>query len=342
MKSIEEINPIDYNFFYYAGKVGSIELHLMTSDGYMPIDNYDLIQSGDSIIIGYKSLNVGEHEHSYISQGKRRYIQLVTYQSLKNIISLKTYPFFKFYLFLNSIEMPSISEYNSKYKIVAQSKYMRCDYNKFGGLVFDSNQERNPIMISNMFNPISISGIGHIAYIETLDQENSNPNHQIMNVGSKTYAGILKTIYEWSVVQKEPFNNDSEIAHKASSFWNELDLPDDLKSWIINDYCDMRVARYLKGESVIPADVEGDEEMPEVLLKYILSNCKYSTLNCLVNNLNLSEVVSKNVLDQEILSINQDVYLQCLINNFDPTNFNIDELMSKSPSQSLVKYKEIL
>lgn len=349
MKNIEEINPFDYHCFYFLGEVGEVILYEKTSVGHLPISGYELIKSGNNIIVGYTQFHLGHHEHSYLFNNKRKYIQYLDFKMIEDIINLKEYPFEKFYMFVNSIELPSRQEYVDNYNPKATSLDNdindRCDYNKFGGSPFLFDQPLNGQTISKMINVLSICGVGHLGYFETLDEKLNNSNHQIMNIGSKSYAGILKTIYEWSIVSKEPFNNKSEIAQKASLLWEELDLPEDLKDWIIS-YQDMRVARYLKGETTISYDVEGDEQMPECLSNYIKSNCKYKTLKKLHENLNIANLISQDILDKEKFLLGDEIYTMCILNGINEENFNINEIFTlqkrKGSHISIEKYKDIL
>lgn len=328
MKNISNINPIDYHSFYFLGNVGEVELTSRRSTGYLPISEYDLINCNGNTIIGYKTPNIGEHEHSYVIDGNRKYIQMIFHDQLYDFLNLVEYPHFKFFLFVNSVELPSYDDYIMKYKPVSMDKSgnlpFRCDYNKYGGAAF--NTPKNGYTFSKMLNILSISGAGHLAYFETLDEKNKNINDESINIGARTYAGILKVLYEWSIVYEDPFNNKTEIAKKANEMWKALDLPEDLKNWIINEYCDMRVARYLKGENVIVEDVEGEELMPDVLKNYIQSNCRYRTLASMkIHHPDASDIPDQ-IIDVESESLDKNIFNFLILNNIDLNIDNFKEL----------------
>jgi hypothetical protein len=237
-----------------------------------------------------------------------------------DILNKKPFETFKFFLFLDSVEVPAYEEYANivKSKTVENTMPIRCDYNQYGGFPF--HIPPNGYTILRMMNVLSISETAHVAYFETAQSENTNPHHVSINAGARTYAGILKAIYEWSVVADQPFSSQEKIAQKAKLMWQQLELPEDLKNWIINDYCDMRVSRFLKGETEIIQDVEDEEQMPEVLSNYIKSNCKYRTLRSLANSHPGNIVIPSSILENEKNTIENQLYDFVVRNNIDYQN----------------------
>ena len=307
MKNITEINPYDYESFYYIKDASDINLQLNTSNGYINVDNYEIINTSSGKIIGFTRVIPGHH--NYICSLNSKNINLTYFDQLFDILDDKTFETFKFFLFVNSVEVPAYEEFAEKFnrsKTLDGNVPIRCDYNQYGGFAFDLPE--NGYTILKLMNVLNIAGIGHVAYFETAETENTNPHHSSINHGAKTYAGILKAIYEWSIVASEPFNNQEEIAKKAKLMWEQLSLPEDLKNWIINEYYDMRVSRYLKGETEIIQDVEPESKMPIVLSDYIKSNCKYRTLTSLANSHPDSIVIPSNILENEKNTIENQLY----------------------------------
>lgn len=316
MKNIIDINPYDYESFYFIGNVDNVNLQINTSDGYIDVDNYDVINSNFGKIIGFTRVIPGHH--NYRCSKSLKNINLTYFDQMFNILDVKPFDKFKFFLFVDSVQIPAFEEYIQSFnrsKTKEGTTPVRCDYNQYGGYPFHIPE--NGYTILNTMNVYSISGTAHVAYFETADKENTNPHHASINAGAKTYAGILKNIYEWSVVADEPFNNTENIAQKSKDMWQQMDLPEDLKNWLINDYYDMRVSRYLKGENEIVADVEDEEQMPQVLSDYIKSNCKYRTLTSLVNSHPDNITIPEEVLTKEKNTIQNQLYDFILRNNID-------------------------
>lgn len=316
MKNIMDINPYDYESFYFIGNVNDINLQLKTNNGYVDVKNYEVIDTDSGKIIAFTKIIPGHH--NYICSINFDNINLIYFDQMFNILDKKEFDTFKFFLFVDSVEIPAYEEYIknfNKSKTAEGNTPIRCDYNQYGGYPFHIPQ--NGYTILNTMNVLSISGIGHIAYFETAEKQNTNPYHSSINAGAKTYAGILKNIYEWSVVADPPFDNQEKISQKAKLMWNQLNLPEDLKNWIINEYYDMRVFRYLKGETEIHQDVEPEELMPEVLSNYIKSNCKYRTLTSLANAHPNNVIIPKQILEKEKIIIENQLYDFILRNNID-------------------------
>jgi hypothetical protein len=110
--------------------------------------------------------------------------------------------------------------------------------------------------------------------------------------------------------------------------WEQLELSEDLKNWIINDYCDMRVSRFLKGETEIIQDVEDEEQMPEVLSNYIKSNCKYRTLSSLANSHPDNIVIPSSILEDEKNTIENQLYDFVVRNNINYQNKNYLDILN--------------
>lgn len=318
MKNINEINPNDYESFYFIGNVNNPSLKVLTSNGYIDVDNYEIINSQSGKIIGFTRAISGHH--NYVCNDSIN-INLVYFDQLFNIIDNIPFEGFKFFLFVDSVQVPAYETFVENFnrsRTPEGTIPIRCDYNQYGGFGFDIPE--NGYTILKLINVLSIAGVGHVAYFETEQTENQNPNHASINHSARTYAGILKVIYEWSIVFGQPFNNQENVAQKANSMWEKLDLPEGLKNWIINDYYDMRVSRYLKGETEIVQNVEPEEKMPEVLSDYIKSNCKYRTLTSLVNSHPSNISVPQEILDLEKNTIDNYLYDFCIRNDVDYSN----------------------
>ena len=191
----------------------------------------------------------------------------------------------------------------------------RCDYGNYGSFPFSIPEKT--YVISKTFNPLNLAGSGHLAYLETLQKENQNPNHSSVLISAKSFSAILKVIYEWAMVPDTDIHEYAEISQKAKELWFSLNVPTDLEDWLLNQYPPARLSKYLNGQPYKGIEHEMPEEMPEVLSNFIKSNCQYRTLNSLSNSHPDNVVIPQNILDSEKSQIDSFVYDLCMRNGID-------------------------
>lgn len=317
MINVEDINFLEYQYYYFIGDVTDISLKLLRSDGYHIINDYDIINTPQGNIVGFKKVPHGHLNYVYDDNGKEKYINLVPFNLFNTILNKIPYDYIKFFIFHDSIQIPAYEDALKEQFIVPYDEngnpYPRCDYNYYGGMLFYMPDNHYPI--KRTFNIINRAGIGHIAYIETTATENLNPNSRAANVVSGTYAGILRLIYEWYIVSQEPFSNDENVAKKARLMWDSLELPEDLKEWIANDYSDMRLARFIRGENGFIDNLNLDDIIPQSLIDYTTSNCLYSDLYEFKLNHSNGSIISNSLLEKEYNDLKNFIEYMCLINN---------------------------
>lgn len=318
MKNINDINPFDYESFYFLGDVENPSLKALTSSGYIDVDNYEIINTDSGSLIGFTRPIAGHH--NYICNESIN-VNLVYYDQLFDILDKKEKEGFNFFLFVDSVQVPAYEEYIktfNKSKTKEGTTPIRCDYDQYGGFPFHIPEKGYTIL--KTMNVLNIAGVGHVAYFETAETENQNPNHHSINAGTETYAGMLRNIYEWAVVANPPFNNTEKIAQKANEMWQKLDLPDSIRNWIENEYPNMRVAQYINGNKEIVQYVENENLMPESLSNYIKEKCKYRTLTSLKNSHPANVSIPQSLLDAEKNTLDTLLYDFSLRNDFDYSN----------------------
>lgn len=64
---------------------------------------------------------------------------------------------------------------------------------------------------------------------------------------ARTLGELFKLIIEWDIVSKPPFNNLEIQSTISSKILEILDMPNDVRSELINNFPDTHVAMYLKG-----------------------------------------------------------------------------------------------
>lgn len=316
MKSINEINPFDYISFYFVGNIENIDLKFNTPEGMVGYDNYDVINTESGKIIAFKERTAGHH--NYICDGTSINVNYLYFDQMFNTLDKKEFDGLKFYIFANSIELPTLEEFSQMEnpntdkdgKIPA-----RCDYGKYGAFPFSIPQ--NPYQISKTFNVMNLAGSSHIAYLETLQKENQNPDDSSILLGAKSYSGMLKVLYEWAMVPDTDIQEYSEISQKAKELWSSLNISTELENWLSTQYPAARLSKYLNGQPYKGVDHELPEEMPEVISNFIKSNCHYRTLTSLSNFHPDNIIIPQDVLNFEKNQVENFMYNLITINNID-------------------------
>jgi len=314
MKNISEINPLDYESYYFIGDIDNIELKFNTPDGMVVDDDYDVINTESGKIIAFPVRRIGVH--NYICNDIN--INLTYFDQMFNILDKKEFEGFNFFVLANSIELPSFEEFNKiegVSKTVEGTLPIRCDYGKYG--LFPFSIPEKAYVVSNTFNPLNLAGVAHIGYLETLEKQNQNPNHSSLLIGAKSYSAMLKVIYEWAMVPSADIHEYAEISQKAKDLWFSLRVPADLEYWLLNQYPPARLSKYLNGQPYKGIEHEMPEEMPEVLSNFIKSNCQYRTLTSLRNSHPDNVIIPQDVLDSEKSQIDFFIYDLITRNNID-------------------------
>jgi len=316
MKNINEINPFDYISFYFIGNVENIDLKFNTPDGMISYNNYDVVNTESGKIIAFKDRPAGHH--NYICDGTSINIDYIYFDQMFDILDKKEFDGLKFFIFANSIELPTFEDFSQMENPSVDKNGnipARCDYGKYGAFPFSA--PGNPYVISKTFNVINLAGRSHIAYLETLQKENQNPNESSILMGAKSYSGILKVLYDWATLPDTGIQEYAEISQKAKELWSSLGMPTEIENWLSTQYPASRLSKYLNGQPYKGADHELPEEMPEVLSNFIKSKCHYRTLTSLANSHPSGVVIPQDVLDFEKSKVENFMYNLITINNID-------------------------
>jgi hypothetical protein len=316
MKNINEINPFDYLSFYFIGNVENVNLKFNTPEGMIDYDNYDVINTESGKIIAFKDRPAGHH--NYICDGTSINIDYIYFDQMFNILDKKEFDGIKFFIFANSIKLPTFEEVSQieNYSTDEEGAVpFRCDYGKYGAFPFSGPGK--PYTISKTFNVINLAGSSHIAYLETLQKENQNPSDSHMLVSARSYSGILKVIYDWAMVQEADVQEYVEISQKAKELWSSLEIPAEIENWLSTQYPASRLSKYLNGQPYKGADHELPEEMPVILSDFIKSKCHYRTLTSLANSHPSNVIIPQDILDFEKSKVENFMYSLITINNID-------------------------
>lgn len=227
----------DYSLIVNRGNIEFFGLHDVFIDS-----NQNIFLGINELLKGYNyTLNL--NNESFLINAKE-------YSSLKYLIDLP-------------IENATATFTFTDSKPIVNSNSGRCDMSMNGPSVFIRSDD-NPV--SNIFNStfiasmgevsafqsvLSVDGIGHIIYVgyDTQEKEEFDVNENNTPKATRTLFELLKLMVEWKLVAEEPWNSTDTIALAAKSFFEALQLPIEIENDIVDNQCDMQVARYIKGSA---------------------------------------------------------------------------------------------
>jgi hypothetical protein len=330
MKNINEITPSDYHSFYLSPYPAPFDVKVNTSLGFVDSPDCDLVDNDGQVLVAYKTPQVGYHNNIILKDGTERPVQLCTYEDVFDILNQEYDEYSNFFVFLDSAVVPSKDSdkpsLDAEHKILGQA-LPRCDYEKFGVSPFYPNKAAAQ-NISRIRNVLDISGVGHVLFINTLDVEKKTSHPQVMNTVTRTLTGLIKTIFEWSIVNEDPFNNQERISARAKEFLNKLNIPENIIKEINDNQPDMKVATYLKGETVNNYAIDENNFLPNSFADWYKSKIRYRTLNSLVKNNPIDINIDSSILEKEKRGLESIIYSFCIINNIDYTNIGMTDLLN--------------
>lgn len=341
MSNIHNIDFSLYSLYAFTNQVSPFKLELRIDSGYVEYTSYDSFETDSGTIICFKKNSHDGFHDIKITGDRTDYIQLTSGEGVMDrVFNEKQMSGYNFYLFMDSIIQNQPYMFDDSWNLEhlrLPEDFSRCDYKKFGADAF--YKADNGYNVTDVFYVLGVTGIGHIIKVQTSNEENLNPQSQVQYTAGRTLAGVLKSIYEWTVVAKEPFNNNEKVANSATEFLQSLNLSDDVIADIVSGTGDMSLARYIRGdmERTPEREIQSMYDMPESFKEYIKHHFSYTSLYELNNSLNL------NIFDTELTQKYRQ-YLENKIVGFyykigvDPEDFSsFEELLSLDVSTTYVK-----
>jgi hypothetical protein len=337
MKNISEIEPILYTSYFLTEEDGDIILKFNTSIGLVDIDanDYDTFSTEVGTLIAFKKFHSGVHNYVYFSGLEKKNFQNISYESFQEHFDRQIDEFFVVYSFLDSSVVPARDNQSLAYNFIPDS-FVRCDYGMLGVKPFYLLPNR--LSIKRTASLMDIAGVGHLLCTFTDNTENPNKDSQGANANARTLTGALKTIYEWSEVYKPPFSNQEPIAKAAYDFLNEIGMPEDVLADIINSQGDMKVARYLKGETRQVYDIDENTQTPDSLKKFINNRCKYSYLFNMKNSHINGFAIPNDLIAKEKECLVSKIFEFCVMHGIDFNNYQeVIDYFALHPNEEIEK-----
>jgi hypothetical protein len=279
-----------YESFALVPFSGDITVGVYGHDSYVDYDNCDIYRGPQASLICFKPLAVGEPTRNdfFVSNGiDNVLIQSLPYEQATDIISgEKIYPY-SIYVYCNSVNL-SVSRIgydgvNDEQHTLDSGTFTRCDIdNSWGPITFyDTNSGYNLIKIRNV---LSASGVAHIIRLDMNDTEVKNSSSRAVNIAARTIRGILRTIDEWSICSREPFNNTEEPAVRAERFLSIIGFNEQMIDDAKQDSPEMRVAQFIRGNVIPLGEFEENESVPASTAEHFKKILRYETVSSIVKN----------------------------------------------------------
>lgn len=331
MKSILDIDLAKYRTFVYSSFTSDFDVYVSTVGGDVLVNSgFDIFSIGNGSIVAFDFFSIyGFHDCKFKQGSQIEHVELTEYENLHYVFNETPEKNFAFYIFTKSGEVPpqSLFRPDARYnnKEISASTFQRCDFGKYGGIPFEYG--RKPYNIAKVFNPLNISGVGHIVRLEVLDNWYNDIDTHSKYTAAMTMSGIIKLIDDWSYVNNPPFNNQEEISKSAKKFMESLALPSGLLDEIRQSQPQSVLEYYLKGGA---DDLSGmspeNMSMTNGLKNFILGKCRYKSLNSMFNNHPKNPQIPEEILNKEINMYNSIIYRYCVLNNIDYNNLTVEIL----------------
>ena len=260
---------------------------------------------------------------------------------MNHAINEKNHKGYNFYLFLDSVVQENNFIFEESWNLDAlnlSSDFERCDYRKLGGAGF--YEDGVGYNVTDVAHILSITGSGHILRVATSNEGNLNQNSRGSYTASRTLTGMIKLLHEWSVVSREPFNNEEKVSNCAVSFLNNINLNENIISDILSGTGDMVLARYIRGdtERSLEKETQSLYDMPDSFKQYLKSHYTYSNIYDLDNILNLN-IFSVNEMIEYRLSLEKIIFDYFYEKGIDIENFeNMSQVFELDITTSRIKH----
>lgn len=325
MSSIQNIDFSLYSNYAFTKMKQPFKTEIRIDSGYVDFTGCDLFDINDGTIICFKNQSYEGFHDIKITGDEVDYIQTVNQNILKRVIEEREDDYYIFYVFLDSTVQNSKFLFDESFNIKIPnlpSDFIKCDYQKLGGTPFYPG--RTGYDVTNVFYALSITGIGHVLRVETVNEGNKNQGIQAEYAASKTLTGMIKLLQDWAILRKEPFNNQEKISQSATEFLQNLNLGENVELDISDVEGDTHLARFIKGDIERSADQEVKSRfpMPESFKNYLKHHYTYQSLYDLNKNLNL------NIFDDALIIKYKNYFEKILFNYCNKNGIDLDSMNS--------------
>lgn len=344
MNNTAQIDVSLYGCYYVHESLEPFKIYRRHPDGDMEYTEYDTFTADDKTIIAFKDYSVYKTDYNYvlISNGKESIVQDATYESLYHQVNQQEVDTIDAYIIFNSVSVPNMQ--TTDYDPIL-SYESRCDTHSYGvtpyQLVDGEKQEHvdrsvfNSGSIKILSPALSVSGVQCLMYFGVEGLGTSYRDSPSVSRISKTFMGAMKLIIEWASLAADPFDINEELIVDSRNFLEDLNIGQDIIDEISEYQEDMPVYRYLKN---VPNARQGFEEVTTIsplFSAWLRKNLRYVSLNSLVAQYPEEINIDSNVLAEEKISIEADVYKYCIMMQID------DMVVTPKEALNIIEYPSV-
>lgn len=343
MKNISEIDVTKYTSYIYTDFIDDFKIQVLKNSGYVDVeDGYDLfsIESG-SIIAIKENAFFGFHDIVLSQGGVLKHIELTPYEKFIDIFTENQEHGYTYYVFTKSeiVTSPYTFIPGTTYRGYEANgpAFLRCDVGNYGSSAIETN--KYPFNFINVFSALNYSGLYHLSRYETSSIENVNKEQHMIYTMATTLSGLIKLIYEWSLMTDEPFNSTEDCATVAKNIIDNIDIPQDVLQDILDFQNPSHLAKYIETGEHQTVYPEEKREFVQSFKNYILKKCRYNSLNTLYKFHPSKPNIPEDILLNEISKCQESVYRFCNLNNLELDEINLNDISNNPRNYSFYEKK---
>ena len=326
MKNIADIDITKYKNYVYVPISGDLVLYTPAPRGTTYFEDFDLYSVENGTIIAFTEYNDNISNYDRICTDGVSEIRLhgrcyedVVFENY----AIKNKECNAFYTFMDSVDIDTA--FINTHSAMGDQ---RCDFGKFGmkhlpltDPIKNFYADIKDVSFENIMGANTVLSVTPEAVLAIIYFKNrpNIENWPIITGVSNTFTGLVKLVMEWAEISEEPWNNKEVGSLKAKSFMEKIDFDQNFIDLIKFNQKDMAIKKFLMNKPDARIIDENDLDSDILVKKMFREKLRFRTLNILdlVKNTN----IPKNILTNEKITIEKNLYKYCLMNNIEIEDF---------------------
>lgn len=352
VKNVIDYNPQEYACYAITDIKEPFTLNTVHPTGLQEYPNYDTYDLGDYTLIAFKTISFYKTDFVYriVSENRIEDIQSENYEFLYEVLE-GTYDKNKHTFYI----MQSVPDYSS----AAQGSHVpvdtsrRCDLDTFAALgfhditvadgkpyFFDTSYATNDNIVGWVIFLSSMSNIYILKAEFNHIDESAYKEWAACTLMGETFTYVLKMAYEWSLTNKEPWNNQENVSARCARAIDEWNIPEDVMQEIIECQPETALGLYLKGDPDPRRSTVENRVIPPKFKNWFISRLRYRTLGSLDQNFPKNINIPQEMLDKEKSYFEESIYSFCIQNALDPNETTPVDILEKAYFSGIVNIEQ--
>lgn len=300
-----------YKCFYVLDKLpkhsSEVGVWIKTPTGIDPVDFVNVFSFPDgTLVAAWSDPLTSLVLHNVVAQTDGS-TQVINLSSLERVIDIYNRP-----------PDSTFGTFSFGASIPIQSGDWRCYRGMYGFWQFSNDNHDDEIVseVSEILvfeTLLNLNGVAHVVYVEATNKEQiayQKINNSIAPASGRTLQELLRLIYEWDVVAREPFNSTDPPAVAAREFVDALGFTTEELA-VLSQLHEMQIASYIQGNENARLRPDGIEPMSEDVRRMVFKRMSSMTLSALLTLHDLDfddDVINKtSVFEEEQRQLNIEV-----------------------------------